>query len=150
MADDTPLLTTLDFSADQLEEMARIAQQSNKAPGDWLRELTLDAMSYISQQEEPRDAEPSEPDEEQPQPEPAPVVTIDPAAENALGMLGELRALARENRVWLKTLLSELYAHTEFKDGRHELQARKKAIEKFARVERAVLAELNLTGGTAH
>ena len=150
MATDAPLLNAEDFTEEELERVEVVA---NGDIATWAKGIVLEAADYILTN--PQEPEPDRFDEDQDEPErnpemAAPVVVMDPAAEGALALLAEIRQMQLELRVWQKTLLSELYAHTGFADAEQERKARLKAEEKFAKIERSVAAELAKPNPTAH
>lgn len=148
MADNASLLRADDFTEEEIEKVEAVA---NGDIATWAKGIVLEAADYILANPQEPQPEADEPGEEEGQPEiTAPMVVVDPAAESAMTMLAEIRQLQLELRVWQKTLLSELYAHTGFASPEQERLARRKAEEKFALVEKSVQAELKRTDGAVH
>lgn len=151
MAADAPLLSANDFTDEQWARFQRIAGE--QAPTDFARQAFL---TMLEQWPDEGDGEPveeidaeaaAEPAEEQEEPGEAwaPALALGPDAA-LLERLDRLVLGLNEVKVWAKTVLSELYAHTGFADAETERQARAKALEKFAKIEKAVAAELGRSG----
>lgn len=152
MAADAPLLSAEDFSEDELEAIIRAS--GNDGPHKFVRAAVLMmaegmlAQTGDGEPVEEIDAETAaEPVEEQEEPEGsrAPVLAVGVDAE-LLERMDRLQRGMAEMTAWAKTVLSELYAHTGFADAETERKARAKALEKFAKIEKAVAAELGRSG----
>lgn len=145
-----PLLTAEDFSEEQWALLQRAFP--DVSPTDAIKgavlalaeQMIADAPGPVDEDGEPLPeigaTSPAGLQDEQEEAIPLPVAIGADAA--LLERVARLERQLAEVRVWAKTVLSELYAHTGFASEDQEQKAREKALAKLAAIEKSVAAEL--------
>jgi hypothetical protein len=126
---------TVEFTEDEIA-MLELASDG-QAPTEFLREAALSVAGGIVGNLDPDAGAPQEAHDDDGVV--LPIATLDPETGPLLERVVRMEDLLREVVAIETTVLSELYAHTAFRDAAHEKECRARAEAKIAKIAPAIV-----------